>query len=94
MREQRVILEHHADVALRRVELGDVGMIDQDPPLIRGLEARDDLQKGRLAGTAGAEDGDELTGGNAEADFRERRHLAEALARRVDLQATRLLRRR
>jgi hypothetical protein len=69
-------------------------MIDQDPAKIGGLEARDDLQKGRLAGTTGAEDGDELTGRNAEADFRKRRDVAEALARRVDLQATRLLRRR
>ena len=90
MREQRVVLEHHADVALRGIELGDVGLIDQDPSLIRGLEARDDLQQRRLAGPAGAENGDELAGGNAEADVRERRHLAEALARRVDLQAARL----
>ena len=37
MREQRVVLKHHADVARGRIELGDVRLIDQDPPLIRRL---------------------------------------------------------
>ena len=90
MREQGIVLEHHADVALRRIEIGDVRAVDQDAARIRRLEAGDDLEQRRLARAAGAKDGDELAGATREAHVGEGHHLAETLARPFDVEAARL----
>ena len=49
MRKQGVVLKHHADIAPRRIEVGEVRTIDPDAPKVRGLEAGDHLQQRRLA---------------------------------------------
>ena len=47
--EDRVILEHHADVALGRVQVVDAGAVKIEIPALDGVEAGDHAQQGRLA---------------------------------------------
>ncbi len=49
MRKQRVALEHHRDVPLRRRQVGDVTPRDADAPAVGLLETGDQPQRGRLA---------------------------------------------
>src|SRR6266702_6989548 len=56
MRKQRVGLEHHRDVPLRGWQAGHVAATDEYAPLIGGLEARDQAQRGRFAAARGPEE--------------------------------------
>src|SRR6266571_115730 len=56
MRKQRVELEHHRDVPLRGWQAGHVAATDEYAPLIGGLEARDQAQRGRFAAARGPEE--------------------------------------
>ena len=60
VRVERVVLEHHRDVAVDRVEVVDDDVADED--LARGglLEARDHPQRGRLAAPGRADEDHEL----------------------------------
>ena len=60
VRIERVVLEHHRDVAVDGVEIVDDGVTDED--LARGglLEARDHPQRGRLAAPGRADEDHEL----------------------------------
>ena len=60
VREQRVGLEHHADVALVRRPVGDVLAVDRDRAGRRLLEAGDHPQRRRLAAAGRAEERHEL----------------------------------
>ena len=62
VREQRIALEHHADVAPGRADVGDVTVADQDAAGRRRLEAGDQAERRRLAAARGAEQGDEGAG--------------------------------
>ena len=61
VRIERVVLEHHRDVAVDGVEIVDDGVADED--LARGglLEPRDHPQRGRLAAPGRADEDHELT---------------------------------
>src|SRR5262249_49895658 len=80
MREQRVVLEHHSDVAPGRRRERHVLAAEQDAALLRQLEARDNLEKRRLAGTARPEDGQEFARLDLKIDAVERDDRSERLA--------------
>ena len=65
MRIERVILEHHRDVAIGRLDLVDDAAADIDLAAGDGLEPRDHPQQRRLAAAGGADQHAEL----AVADF-------------------------
>jgi hypothetical protein len=58
VRVQRVVLEHHRDVAVLRIGVGDVTFADVDPPGIHRLQAGHHPQRCRLA-AAGRPDEDQ-----------------------------------
>ena len=66
--EERVLLEHHPDVAAVGGPLRDVLVRDQHLPRVRLLEARDHAQGGGLAGAARAQQGHELAVAHRQAD--------------------------
>jgi hypothetical protein len=78
MREQRVGLEHHRDVAIGGRELGDVLAADQDLALAGDLEPGNHAQGRGLAAAGRAEQGDERAGLDGEVDVVDRRHRAVA----------------
>ena len=65
---ERVVLEHHGDVALGGLEPGHLARADVDLAGGRGLEAGDEPQQGRLAAAGGADDHGELAVLDAEID--------------------------
>ena len=68
VREQRVALEHHADVALGGAQRGDVLSVDEDGAGGGRLQPGDHAQRGGLAATRGAEDGGQRALGNLQVD--------------------------
>jgi hypothetical protein len=60
MREQRVVLEHHPDVALVDGDARDVGAIEANAPPIGSEQPGDDAEECGLAAPRGAEERDEL----------------------------------
>ena len=62
VRVERVALEHHGDVALARVGRCDVPPSIIDPAGGRRIEARQDAQRGALAGAGRAQQHEELAG--------------------------------
>ncbi|MGY3407375.1 hypothetical protein ACVWZV_003488 [Bradyrhizobium sp. GM5.1] len=89
MREQRVVLEHDADIALVRRHPGDVAAAEQDRSARWQDEAAEDAEQRRLAGAGGAEQGDELAGGDIEGHVVEGANGTIGLARGSDLDAFR-----
>ncbi len=67
--EQRIGLEHHADVALVGLQPRDVLAADDDGAGGRLLEAGDHAQHGGLAAAGRAEEGDELAGADIEVEI-------------------------
>ncbi|MCY1180675.1 hypothetical protein D9M73_211360 [compost metagenome] len=61
VREQRIALEHHADVTLVRRHVDQRLAVDQDLPRAGRLEASQHRQGGALARAAGAEEGQKFT---------------------------------
>ena len=95
-REQRRILQHgrHPAAEPRRVELAHVAAADADAPFVRIVEAQQQVQHRRLAGSRLADERDDLAGRDPEIDPFERLHfgtggIAEAHAferdRRLEL---------
>src|SRR5262249_13290004 len=68
MGKQRVVLKHHADVALVRLALGEVLVAELDRAAGRVLEPGDHHPRGGLARAAGAEKGDELAAFDRDVD--------------------------
>jgi hypothetical protein len=60
MRIERVVLEHHGDVALGRVEVVDDALADGDRPLGDRLEPGDHAQKRGLAAAGRADEHEEF----------------------------------
>ena len=60
VRVEGVTLERHSDVALPRIQLGDVIVVEIDLPVVRGLEASNETQRRRLAGTGRAKKDEEF----------------------------------
>ena len=69
MREERVVLEHHADAALVRRRVVDRLALQVDFAMGGGLEARQHHQRRRLAGARGPEHGQELALGDVEIEI-------------------------
>ena len=66
VREQGIVLEHHADPALVRRHVVDRLAVQDDPAMGRGLEAREQHQAGGLARARRPEQGQELATGDVE----------------------------
>ena len=60
VRVQRVVLEHHRDVAVLRRHVGDVAVADEDVARVDVLEAREHAQRRGLAAARGADEDEEL----------------------------------
>jgi hypothetical protein len=60
VRVQRVVLEHHRDVAVGRVDVGDVAVADADRAAVDRLEAGQHAQRGRLAAAGRSDEDEEL----------------------------------
>ena len=84
VREQRVVLEHHADVALVRRLVGRQLAADPDLACRRLDQPGDDHQQRGLARARGPEQRQELALGKVEARIGERQHRAIALADAAD----------
>ena len=71
--EQKVFLEHHADLAAQPGGIGlrDVDAVDQDLAALRLIKTLDELRQSRLAGARRADDANHLAGLDRERDFRE-----------------------
>ncbi len=80
MREQRIVLEHRVHVTLVRRQGGDVLAIEENRSLVGKFEAGDQPQTGRLAGTGGAEQGEEAAAGDVEIEGLHRDRPAVTLA--------------
>ena len=79
MREQSVVLEHHADVAPIGRRASDHRAADEDVARRRLLEAGDHHERRGLAGAGGPEEGDELAGLDVEAQIVDRAIIVEGL---------------
>jgi len=80
VREQGVVLEHGVDVPPEWRDARDILAKERHRPRGRLVEARDQPQAGGLAGTGGAEQREELAGGDRERDVVERADGAEGAA--------------
>jgi hypothetical protein len=68
VRVERVVLEHHRNVAIGRLEIGDVACADRDRTRRGRLQAGDHSQRGRFSATGRAEQNQEFAVGNVDAD--------------------------
>ena len=84
VRKERVVLEHHAEAPPLRGQRGDVLALDEDPARVRGLEAGDQAQHGRLAAAGGPEQRDDLALRGGEGDLARDGERAEALLERLE----------
>ena len=73
---ERVILEHHGDVAVLRLQAVDDPAADGDGAAADFLEARDHAQRRRFAATGRADQHDELAILDVEIDVLDRDHVA------------------
>ncbi len=78
VRPQRVVLEHHAHVAPPRRHRADVAAPDQHLARLVAVEARDEPQQSRLAGTGRAEQREELARRHGKRDVAQHLRAAEA----------------
>ena len=86
MRKQREVLEHEADVALVGWHVVDTLAIEDDVAAIRLVEAGDDAQERRLAGTARPQQRDVAVAAERQVDALQHGGSAEALFDGVQLQ--------
>ena len=87
MREQRIVLEHEADVPTVRRNIVDRRAVHQDTALGLAREARDQAQDRRLAATARPEKRDDLAGLDLEIDAVEDAKGAVGMAKTFDHEA-------
>ena len=80
MLEQRVVLEHEADIALLHGLVRGVLVAEEDGAAGRPLEPGDQPQQRRLAGTGGPQKRDQLARLDVERDLVQRRKALEFLA--------------
>ena len=79
VRIERVVLEHHGDVAVARAHVVDDLAADLDLAVVGVLEAGDGAQQRALAAAGRADQHGELAVGDVEVDAAHRMHGAEAL---------------
>ena len=68
VRVERVVLEHHRDVAVLRRNVGDVAVADEDVARVDLFEAGEHAQGGRLTAAGRADEHEELAVGDLEVD--------------------------
>jgi hypothetical protein len=81
---ERVVLEHHGDVAILGIEFVDDPAVDPDLARRDVFQAGDHAQQGALAAARGADEDDELAVGDFEVDAVHDRDLAKRLADPVE----------
>src|SRR5687768_2717829 len=79
MRVQRVILEHHGDVALARPKVRDLTTGDANGARRDGLQPRHHPENGRLSGPGAADEDQQLAVLDLEAEVLDDRDVAEPL---------------
>jgi hypothetical protein len=80
-----VVLEHHGDVALARLVVGDVDAVDEHRPGVEHLQAREHPQRGGLPAAAGPEQDHELARLDAQIQRVDRGRLRPRIrVRRID----------
>ena len=79
VRVERIVLEHHRDVALVRLELGDVALVEHDGAIARLLEPGDAGERRALAAARRAEQGQELAVLDRDVETVDRHHGVEPL---------------
>src|SRR5690606_1274703 len=72
VRVQRVVLEHHCDVAVLRRHVGDVAVADEDATRVDLFEAGEHAQRGGLTATGGADENEELAVGDLDVQLVDR----------------------
>ena len=77
VRKQRVALEHHAEVAVARLQIVDHASVDADFARARILEAGDHAQRGGLAAAGRSDEDDEFAVLDGEVQILHRVHRAE-----------------
>ena len=87
VRIEGVVLEDHGDAAVGRLELGDVALVDDDPPGGDRLEPGNDAQKRGLAAARRSDHDDELAALDGEAHVADRAEAAVVLGDVVDGEA-------
>ena len=87
VRIERVVLEHHGDVAFRWVEAGHVVPIDQHAAGGWTLQPGDQTQQGRLATARRADDDQHLAIGERQVDAVQHIDQAEALAQATEFES-------
>jgi hypothetical protein len=84
VRVQRVVLEHHRDVALLGRQVVDLALADQDLAARDFLQPGDHAQQRGLAAARRADQHGEGAVGDVDVDAMQDRHLAEMLPDRSD----------
>jgi hypothetical protein len=84
VREQGIVLEHHADVALVRREVVDRLAVELDAAVGRHLESREHHQRGGLAGAGWPEERQELAAPDGEVQVLHHQRLAVVRFLNVD----------
>jgi hypothetical protein len=79
VREQRVALEHHRDVARLGRDRIDHGIVDPDAPVCRPLKSRQHSQARRLPAAGGAHQDEELAVRDVEVQVLDHRVVAKQL---------------
>jgi hypothetical protein len=80
VREQRIVLEHHADVAPIGRQLGHRGAVQGDRPGVGLLQAGNHHQGRRLARARGAEQREKFAGAQPQVEIVDSHHRIVSLA--------------
>ena len=86
VREERIALEHHPHGPALRGAPGEVLAVQQDAAAVGNIEAGDHAQQRRLAATRGPEQGEKLSGFDADTDIVDCGEIAEAAGDVLDLE--------
>ena len=87
VREDRIVLEHHADVALAGVDEIDPVVVEEEIPSLDRVESGDHAQQRRLSASGGAEEREEFALPDLQGKVRDDRLLAKAFDGIPDLDA-------
>ena len=79
VREDGIVLEHHADVALAGVHIVDALLVEEDVAALNGVEACDHTEKSGLAAAGGTQQGEQLTISDLQIQVRDDRIIPVAL---------------
>ena len=84
VREQRIVLEHHADSALVRRHIVDRLVLEEDLAVGGGLKARQHHERGGLAGAGRPQHGQELALGDVQVEVLDHQRFAVIALLHID----------